>query len=328
MRTIWKEIGAALVLGGLLPSLLTNASALLIRENPRELAITVTTVPPTVPASAMEIRLRLGDGTVEEMGLEEYLTGVLLGEVPADFEIEALKAQAVAARTYTAKAAITGGKHGDGSLCTDFSCCQAYLSEADYLQAGGTEEDLEKIRGAVTDTAGLVLSYEGGLIESTYFSCSGGRTEDAQAVWGTDYPYLRAVASPGEEGAAHYQDEISVSTDVFQKTLGRTLGGKPEGWFGARTLTPGGGVDTLEIGGESYSGVRLRQLFGLSSTVFTVSVEGEQIVFRTKGFGHRVGMSQYGADAMAAGGSGFREILGHYYPGTKVEELSKFVTES
>ncbi len=325
MRRIWREIGTALLLGGVLPSLMVNASALLARENPKELPITVTTAPPTAPASAMDVRLRQSDGTMEEMGLEEYLTGVLLGEVPADFEPEALKAQAVAARTYTAKAVLTGGKHADGSLCADFACCQAYLSETEYLAAGGTEEDLEKIRAAVMDTAGLVLSFEGGLIEATYFSCSGGRTEDAQAVWGTDYPYLRAVASPGEEGAAHYQDVISVDTNAFQKTLGRVLEGKPETWFGTRTLTPGEGVDTLEIGGESYSGVRLRQLFGLPSTAFTVSVEGKQILFRTKGFGHRVGMSQYGADAMAVTGSDFREILGHYYPGTTVCNIKEYI---
>ena len=184
MRRVWKEIGTALLLGGVLPSLMVNASALLVREKPKELPITVTTAPQT--ETILDIRLRQADDTVEEMGLEAYLTGVLLGEVPADFEPEALKAQAVAARTYTAKAVLTGGKHGDGSLCTDFACCQAYLSEDAYLKAGGTEEGLEKIRGAVTDTAGLVLSYEGSLIEATYFSCSGGRTEDAQAVWGTD----------------------------------------------------------------------------------------------------------------------------------------------
>lgn len=324
MRRVWKEIGTALLLGGLLPSLMVNASALLVREKPKELPITVTTAPQA--ETSLDIRLRQADGTVEEMGLEAYLTGVLLGEVPADFEPEALKAQAVAARTYTAKAVLTGGKHGDGSLCTDFACCQAYLPEEDYLEAGGTEEGLEKIRGAVTDTAGLVLSYEGSLIEATYFSCSGGRTEDAQAVWGTDYPYLRAVASPGEEAAAHYEDEITVEPGLFQEKLGRQLGGSPEEWFGKCTRTPGGGVDTLEIGGERDSGVRLRQLFGLPSTAFTVSVEAGKIVFRTKGFGHRVGMSQYGADAMAATGRGFREILEHYYPGTKVEELANFVS--
>ena len=324
MRRIWKEIGTALLLGGVLPSLMVNASALLVRENPKELPITVTTAPQS--EASVSIRLRRKDGRLEEMELEKYLTGVLLGEVPADFEPEALKAQAVAARTYTAKAVLTGGKHGDGSLCTDFACCQAYLPETEYLAAGGTEEGLEKIRAAVMDTAGLVLSYEGGLIEATYFSCSGGRTEDAQAVWGTDYPYLRAVASPGEEEAAHYQDVISIDTDAFQKALGRTLEGKPESWFGVRTLTPGGGVNTLGIGGESYSGVQLRQLFGLPSTVFTVSAEGGQIVFRTKGFGHRVGMSQYGADAMAVTGSDFREILGHYYPGTKIEKLTNYIS--
>ena len=325
MRRIWKEIGTALVLGGLLPSLMVNASALLVRENPKELPITVTTAPQ--PEASVNIRLRRKDGRLEEMDMEEYLTGVLLGEVPADFEPEALKAQAVAARTYTAKAVLTGGKHGDGRLCADSACCQAYLPEAEYLGAGGTEDGLEKIRSAVTDTAGLVLSFQGSLIEATYFSCSGGRTEDAQAVWGTDYPYLRVVASPGEEEAAHYREEISLAEGPFQVKLGRKLEGSPETWFGKCTRTPGGGVDTLEIGGEGYTGVRLRQLFDLPSTAFTVSVEAGKIVFRTRGYGHRVGMSQYGADAMAVTGSGFREILEHYYPGTKVENLSDFISE-
>ena len=112
MRRVWKEIGPALLLGGLLPSLMVNASALLVREKPKELPITVTTAPQT--ETTLDIRLRQADDTVEEMGLEAYLTGVLLGEVPADFEPEALKAQAVAARTYTAKAVLTGGKHGNG----------------------------------------------------------------------------------------------------------------------------------------------------------------------------------------------------------------------
>ena len=131
------------------------------------------------------------------MKMNDYLTEVLLGEMPAEFEMEALKAQAVAARTYTAKAAITGGKHGDGSVCSDSACCQAYLPQETYLMLGGTEENLEKINKAVLETTGLVLAYDGNLIEATYFSCSGGSTEDAAAVWGTEYPYLQAVASPG-----------------------------------------------------------------------------------------------------------------------------------
>ena len=192
MRTLWKEIGTAFFMGCILPGILLNLSALLLKGNARQIAQVETTAPTQAPEREIFMRL---DG--EKIELEDYLIGVVLGEMPADFELDALKAQAVAARTYAAKAMLNG-KHGDGSLCGNSTCCQAYISTEDYLDAGGTEENLKKVRGAVLSTAGQVLTYEGGLIEATYFSCSGGSTEDAAAVWGTDYPYLRAVPSPGE----------------------------------------------------------------------------------------------------------------------------------
>lgn len=316
MRTLWKEIGTAFFVGCILPGFLLNLSALLLKGNARQIAQVETTAPTQAPEK--EIFLRL-DGEI--LKLEDYLTGVVLGEMPADFEMEALKAQAVAARTYTAKA-MANGKHGDGSLCRNSNCCQAYIAPEAYLEAGGTEENLKKVRAAVLDTAGLVLTFDGGLIEATYFSCSGGNTEDAVAVWGTDYPYLRAVSSPGEEGAAHYADSLTFDAETFQKKLGAELTGAPESWFGEVTRTAGGGVANLSIGGETYSGTALRKLLNLPSTAFTVTTQGNTISIQTRGYGHRVGMSQYGADAMAVGGSTFDEILLHYYPGTRLESLS------
>lgn len=321
MKAFWREICSAILIAGLLPGLLLNLSAMLLRGSAQELPEVETTAPEerqtTVP-----IHLRRDDGTQQEMDMEDYLTGVLLGEVPADFEPEALKAQAVAARTYTAKVLATGGKHADGSLCEDHTCCQAYYSPDRYLESGGTRENLEKIRTAVTDTAGLVLTYEGELIEATYFSCSGGSTEDAAAVWGTDYPYLRAVPSPGEETSSHYRETVRFGAGTFQTKLGKLLPGDPASWFGEVSLTPGGGVAAMRIGDETYTGTRLRKLLNLPSTAFTVAVEEGEIVFTTRGYGHRVGMSQYGADAMAATGSTFDEILLHYYPGTELVRLS------
>ena len=316
MRTLWKEIGTAFFMGCILPGILLNLSALLLKGNARQIAQAETTAATQMPDR--EIFLRV-DG--ESTELEAYVTGVVLGEMPADFELDALKAQAVAARTYAAKAMLNG-KHGDGSLCGNSTCCQAYISTEDYLDAGGTEENLKKVRGAVLSTAGQVLTYEGGLIEATYFSCSGGSTEDAAAVWGTDYPYLRAVPSPGEEEAAHYADSVTFDSATFQEKLGRELAGNPESWFGEETRTAGGGVATLSIGGESYSGTALRKLLNLPSTAFTVTVSGNTITVQTRGYGHRVGMSQYGADAMAVVDSTYEEILQHYYPGTHLENLS------
>ena len=161
-----------------------------------------------------------------------------------------------------------------------------------------------------------MLTYQGQLIEATYFSCSGGSTEDAIAVWGTDYPYLRATDSPGEENAAHYTDTVEFSEEEFEALLDRDLRGEPESWFGLTTYTAGGGIASMDIGGSTYTGTQLRQLLGLRSTAFTVTTDNDCVIITTRGFGHRVGMSQYGADVMAASGSSCEEILGHYYQGT------------
>ena len=318
MKELCKEFGIAVVMGVLLPGLLIwFGTGLLELQQEPQLQVQAE---PTQPESSCEILVRTGD-SVATQELEEYLVGVVLAEMPASFEMEALKAQAVVARTYTMRANATGGKHGDGSVCTDYACCQAYIAPEAYLEKGGTQENVEKIQSAVTATAGFVLTYEGALIEATYFSCSGGSTEDAVAVWGTDYPYLRSVASPGEENASHFTDTVTFTPAQFQTALGVTLNGSPASWFGAVTYTQGGGVDTMEIGGRSYKGTELRQLLSLRSTAFSVSA-GEEITITTRGYGHRVGMSQYGADAMAATGKGYADILAYYYQGTVLTLLS------
>ncbi len=261
------------------------------------------------------------DGTLTQMPLEEYITCVVLREMPASFEPEALKAQAVVARTYALRRS-GGNKHPGGGICTKSSCCQGFRTEDDYLAAGGKPEDVQKIRAAVEATQGLVLTYGGKLIDATYFSCSGGYTEDAAAVWGTDVPYLQSIQSPGEEHASHFTDTVTFTAAEFSKALGRTLKGKPDTWFGTLIRTEGGGVESLEISGVTYQGTALRKLLDLRSTAFTISVSGQTVTVTTKGYGHRVGMSQYGADAMAASGSDFREILAHYYQGTLLTEAS------
>lgn len=259
------------------------------------------------------------EGGVEQMELEDYLTGVVLSEMPADFHEEALRAQAVVARTYVMKRMETG-KHDDAAVCMESSCCQGYRSPAEYMDAGGREASVEKVRQAVADTTGQVLLYEGELIDATYFSCSGGSTEAAVAVWGTDVPYLQAVDSPGEEEAAYDTDQVSFTREEFSEALGG-VSGNPESWFGAVSYTQGGGVETMEIGGVEYRGTELRRLLGLRSTAFEIEIDGDEIIVSTHGFGHRVGMSQYGAQAMAEAGSGYEEILAHYYQGTQLMRM-------
>jgi stage II sporulation protein D len=265
------------------------------------------------------MKLRREDGTVVTMDMDAYLVGVILAEMPSTFEEEAKKAQAVVARTYTLKAAQTGGKHRDGSVCEKSACCQAHIFPDEYLERGGSRRAIDEAEAAVAATTDLVLTYGGSLIEATYFSCSGGSTEDAVAVWGTDFPYLRAVDSPGEEHAVHYTDTVYFTKSQLQEKLGLALAGAPGTWFRNFRYTAGGGVDTVNVGGVVCAGTFLRSKLGLRSTAFTVEADEQGITITTRGFGHRVGMSQYGADAMAMDGKSFEEILAYYYSGTTLE---------
>ena len=272
--------------------------------------------------SETRILVLFDSGNVRQMTMGEYLCGVVLAEMPADFEEEALKAQAVVARTYTCKR-MEHNKHGTAALCTNSGCCQGYRDSDDYVNSGGSVQSVEKICSAVTETDGQVLVYGGELIDATYFSCSGGQTEDAVAVWGQDVPYLRSVESPGEEDAPRYIDRIRYTPENFKLLTGISGEGSVGSWFGPVTYTDGGGVDTITICGRTFTGKELRGILGLRSTMFTVSVSDGMIVLETKGFGHRVGMSQYGAQAMAEEGSSYQEILEHYYVGALLKEQEK-----
>lgn len=282
-------------------------------------------IPQQTPASEQaeagrNVRLLTHSG-VKTVPLEDYVTAVVLGEMPAEFEPEALKAQAVVARTFTCKK-VENAKHTQADVCTDPGCCQAYCAVEDYLAAGGTQRAVEKVSRAVADTEGLVLMYDRALIEATYFSCSGGRTEDALAVWGTQVPYLQSVESPGEEKAAYFTDTVSFSAEEFCQRLGIRCTGSPGSWIGQITYTQGGGVDRVQIGQQLFTGLQLRQLLQLRSTAFVITGAGDRVIITTKGFGHRVGMSQYGAEAMAVKGADFAQILSHYFQGTTLTDLS------
>ena len=263
----------------------------------------------------------LTDNKILSIPLETYLVGVVAAEMPVSFHEEALKAQAVAARTF-AMHQIKNGKHEQADLCDQSSCCQAWLSSEQMGEKLGSSKDLveENAAAAVNATKGKVLTYGGALIDAVYFSCSGGRTESAAAVWGSDIPYLQPVDSPGEETALRYKSSVLVSYEDFRKKLpDLSLSDNPSSWFGEIIKTEGGGVAKMEIGGKIYSGTELRTLFHLNSTMFELAVTEDGILFETKGFGHRVGMSQYGANAMAQAGCSYDEILAHYYPGAELE---------
>lgn len=258
----------------------------------------------TAENSTPLVRVQMAD-SIRCLELDAYVACVLSGEMPAEFETEALKAQAVAIRTYTLRR-LGSSKHPDADVCVDPSCCQAF-----------TEPAGERAVQAVRDTRNVVLTYEGKLIDATYFSCSGGRTEDAVAVWGSDVPYLQSRPSPGEESAKPYVRSISIDSDELLKKLG--LDEDQPLTLGEVTYTEGGGVATIEICETIFEGTQFRNSLRLSSTSFQIQPLGDTVVITTKGNGHRVGLSQYGAQAMARNGSDYRQILQHYYLGVTVE---------
>ncbi len=313
MKQKTDTVFLALLFGLLMPFWMVNGAALLVPRQETQ-PVAQPTTQETEPARQKRYITVLSDGQAQTMELEDYLVGVVLGEMPADFETEALKAQAVVARTYTLRRVTVSPKHEGSAVCTAPDCCQAYRSPESYLAGGGTQASVDKVLAAVEATAGLVLTYEGSLIEATYFSSSGGRTEDAVAVWGSDLPYLRATDSPEEV----YTDQVTMTASEFRNALGLDSGTALA--VQAVTYTDGGGVDRMTISGKIFQGTQLRQLLGLKSTALTVTVSGSTVTITTVGHGHRVGMSQYGAETMALGGSSFDEILLHYYQGVKLEE--------
>ena len=311
-RSLWISFFLVACLPGILASM--------VPYKHQAQGITDTELTQTARTEREVYFIRLQDGNqVTRMDIEDYVCGVLMGEMPASFSTEALKAQAVAARTYTLRKITTSQKHPDAELCTDPGCCQAFIFAEQY---NGSQDDIQKITGAVEETRGEILTYEGELIDATYYSSSGGRTEAAVAVWGTDIPYLQAKDSPGEEEAKYYRDEMVFTQDEIMEKLDIE---DDHLTYSDIAYTEGGGVESIKICDKNFSGTQIRNLLGLRSTAFSIEIYTDNVVFITKGYGHRVGMSQYGAQAMAQEGSDYTQILFYYYPNTKLESLDSYI---
>lgn len=320
MDVNYRQLLGAFLLGVMVPSLILNLSWK--HSSGHDFLAQPTVESTTDPEKDnLSIPVLCKDNTVAWMELDTYIVGVVLAEMPADFELEALKAQAVVARTYALKRQEEGSRHIQGAVCVDPTCCQAYRSAEDYLHSGGKQASVDKVRKAVEATSGQILTYQGALIEATYFSCSGGKTEDAAAVWGSDVPYLQSVVSPGEEDSPKYAETVHFNAQELSTLLGTKLQGNSASWLGEITYTEGGGVASLVISGKSYTGVQMRSLLDLNSTLFTVTPVADGLSITTLGHGHRVGMSQYGADAMAVSGCSYKEILLYYYQGTRIDKI-------
>ena len=273
------------------------------------------------------LRVLIG-GEIVELDMETYLVGVVRAEMPAVFESEALKAQAVAARTYTIHKILNGGSenHPDADACDDITCCKAYMDAAAAAANWGAAAPVyeAKIRAAVRDTDGECILYDGSPILAVFHSSSVGATMDAASVWSESLPYLVSVSSPEDsETVPNYFTSNTFSISALKALLQEALpeadlSGSHTQWFSDISRTPSGTVTSIAVGGVTITGNRLRTILGLRSPCFTISFDGDTALFSVTGYGHGVGMSQYGANVLASGGMDYREILAWYYTGTTI----------
>ena len=282
------------------------------------------TQPQETAALDAQVTLTVWDGeTVQEMTVAEYLPGVVRGEMPATFDAEALKAQAVTARTYLYYKVTTGSKpgHPDAAVCMFPDCCAAYTAADKAAEKWGDKaaEYKAKVRQAVQATDGQVLLYDGEPILAAFHSSSDGVTAASGDVWVRDLPYLASVTSP--ESADTVPNYYSVSTfsagefqQIFTAAHGEAqFGEDPAGWVQNMTHNGSDRVEQVTVGGVTVEGTEMRSLYGLRSASFTVACTAQEVTFRVTGYGHGVGMSQYGANELAKQGKTWQEILHWYY---------------
>ena len=277
-----------------------------------------------------KIKLLLTDiNQVVELNLDDYLKGVLIGEVPITYELEALKAQAVVARTYTLnKLKNTNSKHAFGAdMCDDIHCCQAYKTKEYAFNSWDDNEENEKwakLEKAVNNTSNEVITYNGELINAFFHAHSGGMTENVKYLWSKrEMPYLVSVA--GNEGYV-YQDLKSFTSAELKEALKSDVPMSSENIeLEIKDYTGSGRVNNMLVNGVVMDSTRFRSLTGIKSTNFRIEKSGDNISFYTVGYGHGVGMSQEGANQMAIDGKNYKEIIQHYYTGVKIENIDENV---
>lgn len=269
-------------------------------------------------------------GEVENVNIEEYLCNVVSAEMPASFETEALKAQAIVARTYT-MFKLNNKKHDNADICDNSACCQAWISKEDRLakwEESKRDEYWQKICSVVQQTKGQVIMYNNEPINAFFHSNSGGTTEIPVNVWGgTNYPYLQVVETSGEEAYTQYASEVTIAnTDIINK-LKEKYQDISIDFSNVEDLkivehTESGRVKTVKFGNHKLSGVEVRSIFGLKSTNFEIlKIDNDHIQFKVKGYGHGVGMSQTGADSLAKQGKTAEEIIHHFYSNVNVKKI-------
>lgn len=261
------------------------------------------------------VNVRRNNGNIKKYELEEYIIGVVGAEMPASFNKEALKAQSVVARTYALKS-IKSNKQ----LTSDNST-QNFKDNNELKKMWGSSYNTyyNKIKSAVLETKGLYLSYNNDYVDAVYHSTSNGNTEDAVYVWGNSVPYLKSVSSEYDNTNKNYNSTITLTYNEISNKLKNSIDSNTK--FNIISRTSGNRVKEIEINGTTYSGVEFRKLLNLRSADFSIENNGANVVISTNGYGHGVGMSQYGANGMANNGSSYRDILLHYYTGVSIKNI-------
>lgn len=271
---------------------------------------------PVAPPSHQEktVNLKLSSGQTITISLENYVIGVVGAEMPAAFGSEALKAQSVVARTYALK------RIESGQTLTTSTANQSYKTDAELKTLWGNSYSTyyAKVKNAVEATKGEYITYGGKYIDALYFSTSNGKTEDSINVWGNSFPYLKSVDSSWDKNVSGFSQTKSIAISTVCSKLGVTISSSSQIVINSKTI--GDRVESVTIGGKNFTGVQVRTLLGLRSADFNVSQDGQNIVFTTRGYGHGVGMSQYGANEMSKTGKTYSNIIYHYYTGVKIEK--------
>ncbi|MBM7652633.1 stage II sporulation protein D [Neobacillus cucumis] len=258
---------------------------------------------------------------IEKVPLEDYLVGVVAAEMPAEFKEEALKAQALAARTYIVNRLISKDTMGapEGAQVTDTQIHQVYMNDAEMRRDWGQDYTWKKkkIVEAVRSTGAQILTYDGKPIDALFFSTGNGYTENSEDYWTGSIPYLRSVSSPWDKESPKFSNQKVMTVNQFEAKLGVKIGSSSTiGKIVARTT--GKRVGKVNFNGKVLTGKEIREKLDLKSSDFTWQRKGNNIVITTKGFGHGVGMSQYGANGMAEEGADYKKIVMHYYQGVKI----------
>ncbi len=334
MKKIFMYILCLITVCFILPAIFTNASkqtAAIQKEETNNNA-TSENIVETSEEKTEDIKIKLlhtNTGEVEEINLETYLYNVVSAEMPATFEKEALKAQAMVARTYTMYK-VNHKKHDNSDICDSSSCCQAWISKEDRLarwEEGKREENWNKIVQAVDETRGKIITYDNQPINAFFHSNSGGKTEVPINVWGgSGYPYLQIVETSGEEAYTQYASEMTFTHDelinkIKTKYQDIQIDFSNDEQIKILEYTESGRVKTVKLGNHNLSGVETRTLLGLKSANFEISKQEDKITFYVKGYGHGVGMSQTGADSLAKQGKKAEEIINHFYANVEIQDI-------